>query len=266
MRRGVVYLVALALTALGLSALWLYGQQPAAGQSLEATVVSVEGSVEVKLPGAPDWQDAQAGMKLPVGTAISTGVKSKVELDFDGHAVVIVRRPTIVKVDRFQLTERAVETRLHLKVGSLRAGVVKERIASDFKISTPAVTLSARGTDIADVTHSEKGTEVRMGTEGLLDMTRYYSPGLTRGIPAGHYSDSATLIQVVDAAKNQRTWRSYRYGRTDAENADTHGDPHDPELTSAESHREGGHPDYLRLLFQEALTSYHERGTGYIEY
>ena len=104
-----------------------------------------------------------------------------------------------------------------------------------------------------------------MGTEGLLDMTRYYSPGIPRKIPANGYTNSATLIQVVDAAKNQRTWRNYRYGRTDAENADTHGDPHDPELTSAESNREGGHPDYLRLLFQEALTSYHGRANGYID-
>jgi len=261
-----VYVVGVALLVLGLSALFLYGQQPAAGQPLEATVVSLTGTVEVKLTPEADWQLAQVGMKIPQGATLCTGVKSKVDLDFDGHSVVTIRRPSVVTVARFLLSERAVETRLHLKVGSLRAGVVKERIASDFKISTPAVTASARGTEIADVTHSDRGTEVRMGKEGVLDMTKYFSPlGITRSIPPQGYSESKYLIQVVEAKKVRRTYRSRRYGRTKGEDDSAKGDPNDLEDSKAEFNKEGGHPEFLRMLFQEALTSGSCRPNGYVD-
>jgi len=254
MQRGRRYAAALFLVVTAFSALVLHAQQPAGEQPLEATVVSVTGSVEVKLTEEAAWQPAQPAMKLPQGASICTGVRSKVELDFDGHSVVIIRRPSIVRVDRFLLSERAVETRLHLRVGSLRAGVVKERIASDFNISTPAVTLSARGTEIADVTHSDRGTEVRMGREGLLDMTRYHSPaGATRGLGPGDGCDSKDFLQIVDSDKKGRTWRSYLYGRSDGEDQSASNDPNDLENSRGENNREAGHPEFARLLNQQGI-------------
>lgn len=256
MRGAAVAFLCLSLPVSCLLVPGLYGQQPA-GQPLEATVVSVTGTVEVKLTPEADWQAAQPGMKVPQGAQICTGVKSKVELDFQGHSVVVIRRPSIVRVDRFLMDEKAVHTRLHLKVGSLRAGVVKERIASDFKITTPAVTLSARGTEIADVTHSERGTEVLMGKEGLLDMTKFFSPlGVTRGIPANGYSRSSDLIRVVEAKKLGRTQRSQLYGRTSDEQDSASGDPSDLENPKNEYHTEGGHPEFGRVLFQQGPCSW----------
>ena len=253
-----VFVPALCVTLLvvGLFTLALYAQQPA-DQPLEATVVSVAGSVEVKLTPEGAWQSAEPGMKIPQGAQISTGVKSKVELDFEGHSVVTIRRPSIVRVDRFLVSERAVQTRLHLKVGTLRAGVVKERIASDFKITTPAVTLSARGTEIAEVTHSDRGTEVLMGKEGLLDMTKFFSPlGVTRVIPPQGYSRSSDLLRVVEAKKLTRTYRSQLYGRVGPEYDSASGDPSDLEDPKSELRREAAHPEFLRVLHQEALTSW----------
>jgi hypothetical protein len=254
MRHRQWYLVTLGLVALVCCGWLLFGQEPQAGQPLEATVVAVKGSVDIKLTAEAAWQPVQEGMKLPVGATICTGVMSRVDLDFDGHAVVTISHPSIVRVDRFLMTDKAVETRLHLKVGSMRAGVVKEQIASDFKITTPTVTLSTRGTEIADVTHSERGTEVRMGEEGLLDMTKYFSPlGITRGIPPHGYSRSSDLIQVVDAAKLQRTPRSYLYGRDGAEDHSAQYDPNDLDDSHAEYNREAGHPEFGRVLFQDSI-------------
>ena len=256
MRGGRWCLAAVALAVLVSSGWLLFGQEPAAGQPLEVTVVAVKGSVDVKLTAEAAWQPVQEGMKIPVGATICTGVMSQVDLDLDGHAAVIIRRPSIVRVDRFLLSDQAVETRLHLKVGSMRAGVVKEQIASDFKITTPAVTLSTRGTEIADVTHSERGTEVRMGVEGLLDMTKYFSPlGITRGIPPHGYSRSSDLIQVVDAAKLHRTLRSYLFGRDGAEDNSAQNDPNDLDDSHGEYNREGGHPEFGRVLFQDSILS-----------
>jgi len=255
------------LLALASAGLLLYGQPPAAGQPFEATVLSVEGSVEVKRPGEADWQDAQVDMKLPTDTTISTGVKSKVGLDFDGHAVVTIRRPSVVRLDRCLLTERAVETRLHVKVGSLRAGVIKEQLASDFKVSTPAVTLSVRGTEIADVTHSERGTAVLMGREGLLDMTKYFSPaGLTRHMGPGDRCDSLLFLLLVDYRKLGRTWRSYLYGRSGAEDHSAQWDPNDLRDPRAWYVREAGNPALLHLLHQEGLASCWWITDGYVDY
>jgi hypothetical protein len=109
------------------------------------------------------------------------------------------------------------------------------------------VTLSTRGTQIADVTHSERGTEVLMGEEGLLDMTKYFSPlGITRGISPGGYSRSSDLIQLVDAAKLQRTLRNYLYGRDGAEDDSAQNDPSDEEDSRGERNREAGHPEFER--------------------
>jgi hypothetical protein len=248
MGRGWWYLVGAGLVVLVSSGWLLFGQEAGGGQPLQVTVVSVQGTVEVKLTPEADWQPAQQGMKLPVGATICTGVMSRVDLDFEGHAVVIIRHPSIVRVDRFLVSDQAVETRLHLKVGSVRAGVVKEQIASDFKITTPTVTLSTRGTEIADVTHSDRGTEVRMGKEGLLDMTKYFSPlGITRGISPGGYSRSSDLIQLVDAAKLQRTLRTYLFGRDGAEDESAQNDPSDEEDSRGERGREAGHPEFERF-------------------
>jgi hypothetical protein len=247
---------AAALFAACVVALPLSAQEPPAGEPLEATVVSVTGTAEVQLaPGAP-WQPAQPGMKLAAGALITTGVKSTLELDFDGHAVVIVRRPSILRVDRFLLSERAVETRMHLRVGSLRAGVVKEQVASDFKITTHRVTLSARGTEITDVTHSDRGTEVRMGKEGRLDMTKYVGPvGLVRSIPADGYSRSYDLIRVVEEKQLEQSMQSFRYGRTEAEELSARMDPTGQDDPKAEFVRRGGHPEFQRRVKQETLTS-----------
>ena len=248
--------VCLSLVALGLSGLILYGQPPPARQPVEATVISITGTVEVKLAPEADWQPVQAGMKIPQGATISTGVRSKVELDFDGHSLVIIRRPSILRIDRSLITKEAVHTRLHLKVGSLRAAVVKESITSDFRITTPAVTLSIRGTEIADITHSERGTEVLMGKEGLLDMTKFFSPvGVTRSIPPGGFTRSPDLIQVVDAKKMGQSSRSHNYGQTDDENKSASGDPSHLEHAKVGFIREAGHPEVARMLHQEALTS-----------
>lgn len=239
-----------------LSASPIPAEEPSAEQPLEATVLSVTGAAEVQLAPGEAWQPAQPGMKLAAGTLIATGVKSTLELDFDGHAVVTIRRPSIVRLDRFLLSGGTVETRLHLKVGSLRAGVVKERQASDFKITTPAITLSARGTDIADVTHSDRGTEVRMGKEGRLDMTKFVEKvGLVRTIPADGYSRSEDLIQVVEEMKLEQSLQSYRYGRTEAEELSARLDPTGQEDPKAEFVRVAAHPENFRRVKQETLMS-----------
>jgi hypothetical protein len=241
------------LLAVLVCALPLSAQELPAGQELPATVLSVTGTAEVQLVAGQPWQPAQAGMKLAAGTVITVGVKSMVELDFDGHAAVVIRRPSILRVDRFLLSAGAVETRLRLKVGSLRAGVVKEQVTSDFKVTTPDVTLSARGTDIADVTHSDRGTEVHMGREGRLDMTKLVERTvLTRSIPADGASRSSDLIRVVEEKMLEQSMQGYRYGRTEAEERSARMAPGGQDEPKAELVREAGHPEVGRRREQEA--------------
>jgi hypothetical protein len=93
-----------------------------------------------------------------------------------------------------------------------------------------------------------------MGEEGLLDMTKYFSPlGIPRGIPPHGYSRSSDLIQVVDAAKLHRTLRSYLFGRDAAEDQSAQNDPNDLEDPRWEYNREAGHPEFQRVLFQDSI-------------
>ena len=256
MRPKGLWAACLAVVALGLPGFVLYGQAPDVGQPVEATVVSVTGTVEVRLAPEAAWQPVQAGMKIPQGAVISTGVRSKVELDFEKHSLVIIRRPSIVSIDRSLITEQAVQTRLHLKVGSLRAAVVKEQIASDFRITTPAVTLSIRGTEIADITHSERGTEVLMGKEGLLEMTKFFSPaGVTRTVPPGGFTRSQDLIQVVDAKKLGQSSRGYNYGQTDDESNSARRDPSHLDQAKVGFLRRASQPEVMHKLYQEGPIS-----------
>lgn len=252
-RRLVAFAAGGILLAVLVLVLPLVAQEPAAPQPLQATILSVTGTAEVQLTRDGPWQPAQAGMKLAAGAVITVGVKSVLELDFDGHAVVVVRRPSILRVDRFLLSNQAVETRLHLKVGSLRAGVVKEQVASDFKVTTPKVTLSARGTEIADITHDERGTEVHMGREGRLDMTKFVEgTSLTRSIPADFGSRSSDLVRVVEERMEEQSMRDFRYGRTEEEERSVLRNQSGQDESRGEYAREAGHPEQRREAVEEA--------------
>jgi hypothetical protein len=111
----------------------------------EIRVVSVKGTAAYKTGN--QWTPLQAGSALAVGTKVSTGVRSTVEIRINNH-LVTVQPLTIMKISESNDTATTSNTSLGLRRGSVRTKVAKDaRIKTVFKVSTPVATSSVRGTE-----------------------------------------------------------------------------------------------------------------------
>jgi hypothetical protein len=111
----------------------------------EIRVLSVKGTASYKAGG--QWVPLTAGAALAVGTKVSTGVRSRVEIKVNKHTVT-VEPLTIMKISESVDTADSSTTRLGLRRGSVRTKVAKDaRIKTVFKVSTPVATSSVRGTE-----------------------------------------------------------------------------------------------------------------------
>lgn len=121
-------------------------------------VVAVKGSAAYK-EGAK-WLPLKPGLKLAVGTKVSTGVRSRVEIKINNH-IVIVQPLTIMKISESRDDATSSTTSLGLRRGSLRTLVARDaKIKTDFKVSTPVATSSVRGTWKIDVSSPGFGMHI----------------------------------------------------------------------------------------------------------
>ena len=99
-----------------------------------ATVKEVRGKVEVKAPGG-SWQPAKAGMGISEGTFISTGFKSRAELDLTS-STLYVRQLTRMKIEELIQKQKSLNTGLYLTVGKVEAKLkTAEGLNHNFKIN-----------------------------------------------------------------------------------------------------------------------------------
>jgi hypothetical protein len=111
----------------------------------EIRVISVKGTAAYKTGN--QWTPIQNGTTLAVGTKVSTGVRSTVEIKINNH-LVTVQPLTIMKISESNDTATSSNTTLGLRRGSVRTKVAKDaRIKTVFKVSTPVATSSVRGTE-----------------------------------------------------------------------------------------------------------------------
>ncbi|MBN2080341.1 MAG: FecR domain-containing protein [Spirochaetes bacterium] len=117
----------------------------ASAASAEIRVVSVKGTAAYKT--GQQWTPLRAGAALAVGTRVSTGVRSTVELRINRHTVT-VQPLTIMKVTESVERPNSSTTNIGLRRGSVRTRVGSDaRVKTVFKVSTPVATSSVRGTD-----------------------------------------------------------------------------------------------------------------------
>lgn len=108
-------------------------------------VVSTKGQCAYKKGRA--WAPLRAGIVIPVGSKVSTGVRSQAILVVDNHKVTI-KALTMMKIYENSAKKSERTTRLGLRRGSIRAKVSRsKRIKTTFKVSTPVATSSVRGTE-----------------------------------------------------------------------------------------------------------------------
>jgi len=110
-----------------------------------ALVKSFSGKVEYRT-GTGAWTPLTDGLKIPLGSTISTGFDSRAVLEI-GTATLAVAPLTRMSINDLVEKNGTVSTGLYLQVGMVKTQVKKvEGVQNDFVIKSPVTTASVRGT------------------------------------------------------------------------------------------------------------------------
>lgn len=111
-----------------------------------ARIQQVTGTVEVKAPGAGEWQAAAAGQELDTASLISTGFRSTALVRI-GNSTVTVRALTRLSLEELAGTPTGERVTLELRAGRIRAEVQPPVGGTTrFTVRSPTATASVRGT------------------------------------------------------------------------------------------------------------------------
>jgi hypothetical protein len=111
-----------------------------------AVIREVNGTVEVKAPGASEWKAASAGQILDRAALISTGFKSTARISI-GNSDITVRPLTRLGLEELIANQESERVTLNLRAGRVRADVKPPTGGkTDFTIRATTATASVRGT------------------------------------------------------------------------------------------------------------------------
>ncbi len=120
-------------------------QEPPKKEELEAVLVSLKGTVDVKRPEDKDWVPAERNMKLKKGASICTSVASNAALLFTGNVKVTVKALTEAKIEDLAKGGGAMNADVNLKFGSIEVDIQKGDLRTDLKVRSPNSTTSVSG-------------------------------------------------------------------------------------------------------------------------
>lgn len=129
----------------------------------------VKGIVEIQASAKDKWIPAVVGMRFGEGAKVCTGFESAILLEFGDFSVVLLRDLTQVTIDRLFKDANAVEAKMNLEVGRTRIFIKKQEIRSDFRVSTPRLTATVKGTALEIETSPDYGDVVN-GFSGNIEL------------------------------------------------------------------------------------------------
>jgi hypothetical protein len=111
-----------------------------------ARILETSGTVEVKAPGAAEWEAAEAGQVLERASLISTGFRSTALIRI-GNSDITVRPLTRLSLEEIAANQDGERVTLNLRAGRVRADVKPPAGGrTDFSVRAPTATASVRGT------------------------------------------------------------------------------------------------------------------------
>ena len=155
MLRVAVLAVLPAVVALGAE-----GAATAQGTSLQAIVMDVQGKARWRPSADAEWRDAKVNDIVDPGTEVRTGLKGRVTLRVGKNATVLVDAGTEFHIPDIVQDGETLRTLATVKSGRVDFKVDKVGYSNDFKVVTPATTLSVRGTGFSLATGPLQGVEV----------------------------------------------------------------------------------------------------------
>jgi hypothetical protein len=117
-----------------------------AQDGVPAVIQEINGTVEVKAPGATVWNPARRGQELERNTVISTGFKSGAVIGL-GNSTLQVQSLTRLSLEELIRIGTTEKVDVSLRAGRIRAEV-KPPVggATEFTVRSPSATASVRGT------------------------------------------------------------------------------------------------------------------------
>ena len=187
----------------------------ASAADLTATVVKITGKADSQKDGA--WVALAVGQVLPVGTTVSTGFRSELQLKI-GPSTVAVKALTRLTIKDLVQTGGAAKTDLYLAVGKIAAEVNTSDTVTEqkFTVGSPVSTASVRGTSF---TFDGVNLTVARGVVDFSDLR-----GNMVQVPVGESARAGVgyqnnLVSPRDVATQQSTVQasaSSDFGQTDA--------------------------------------------------
>jgi len=136
------------------------GAAAAQGTSLQAIVMDVQGKARWRPSADAEWRDAKVNDIVDPGTEIRTGLKGRLTLRVGKNATVLVDSGTEFHIPDIVQDGETLRTLATVKSGRVDFKVDKVGFSNDFKVVTPATTLSVRGTGFSLATGPLQGVEV----------------------------------------------------------------------------------------------------------
>jgi hypothetical protein len=130
-----------------LSLLWvaslLFGQETS---EYQAVFREINGTVEVKEPGAADWTPARQGQTIDRTAVVSTGFKSSAVIAV-GNSLISAQPLTRLTVEELRESAGNERVNINLQTGRIRADVKAPAGGrTEFTVRSPTATASVRGT------------------------------------------------------------------------------------------------------------------------
>jgi hypothetical protein len=175
--------------------------------SIDAVVEETNGKVEMKPPGG-NWETAEAGMTVSGGTTVSTGFNSKALISI-GESVLEIEALTRMALEELIEREGTIDTKLHLKVGKVKAEVRSTRdLRNNFRLRSPVSTAAVRGTSFEYDGYTlwvEEGTVVMGNRIGQTRTVGQGEESSTDGFtgPSSGEQSLASLFEVITSTSGE---------------------------------------------------------------
>lgn len=166
--------------------------------SAVAIVTKVVNSVTFK-SGSGAWGDLKVGTALKSSDEIKTGDKSLVLVKFTDNSVVTVRENSVVKI----YSEKAgnnVNKNTHVDAGQVVFDV-KKQDGGDFKVTTPTLVASIRGTEFFINASPEFTLFVLLS--GYVDLQALLGAQQAAALSGGNFVNVGPDGQIIPEPNNQ---------------------------------------------------------------
>jgi hypothetical protein len=124
-------------------------QPVASNQSIQATIVAIDGHVQVRMSHDAAWQTAKEQMVLNEGAEIRTGPHSTVQFVIPPDQTITLDRLGTLEILRSNFENGKIMTDLGMKYGRTRYDIDAHGQLHDAKVHSPGAVLAIRGTHVS---------------------------------------------------------------------------------------------------------------------